>query len=190
MQARIGLWSLLTGRIAISNLRLVDPSLNVVKRGDGVWNFQLLLDSGASSPKDPPPADQFPSIQIRSGRINFKVGDEKSTFYFSDADIDLDPAPDRLEFRFRGEPARTDRAAQVLAASCSEAHGGGKAAGKAHSTWMPNSTGALSTRWSNWRKVTVSACMAWLPLGRTSRVQSRISASRDSFVSMTFTVGT
>lgn len=112
VQARIGLWSLLTGRIAISNLRLVDPSLNVVKRGDGVWNFQLLLDSGASSPKDPPPADQFPSIQIRSGRINFKVGDEKSTFYFSDADIDLDPAPDRLEFRFRGEPARTDRAAQ------------------------------------------------------------------------------
>jgi AsmA family len=110
VQARVRLLSLLSKRLSISNLRLDEPSINLVKRDDGVWNFQLLLDRGRS-PKEPP-IDDAPSIQVRSGRFNFKFGEVKSTFYFSDTDVDLDPGVDRLNFRFRGEPDRTDRAAQ------------------------------------------------------------------------------
>jgi hypothetical protein len=110
VQARVRLLSLLSKHLSISNLRLDEPSINLVKRDDGVWNFQLLLDRGRS-PKEPP-IDDAPSIQVRSGRFNFKFGEVKSTFYFSETDVDLDPGIDRLNFRFRGEPDRTDRAAQ------------------------------------------------------------------------------
>ncbi len=110
VQARVRLLSLFSNRLSFSNLRLDEPSINLVKRDDGVWNFQLLLDR-SRSPKEPP-IDDAPSIQVRSGRFNFKFGDVKSTFYFSDTDVDLDPGIDRLNFRFRGEPDRTDRAAQ------------------------------------------------------------------------------
>ena len=110
VRARVRLWSLLSHRLSFSTLRLIEPSVNVAKRDDGIWNFQLFLNR-TRSPKDPPGND-FPEIEIRSGRVNFKFGDVKSSFYVADADVDLDPAPDRLDFRFRGEPARADRAAQ------------------------------------------------------------------------------
>jgi hypothetical protein len=113
VQARVRFLSLFSKRLAFSNLTLEEPSINLVKRDDGVWNFQLLLLARTPAPQQPP-IDDTPSIQVRSGRLNFKTGDVKSKFYFSDTDVDLDPGGDRLDFRFRGEPARTDRAGQTF----------------------------------------------------------------------------
>jgi len=58
-------------------------------------------------------------IQVRSGRLNFKFGDTKSSFYLTDANVDIWPqsgAPGSLDVRFSGSPARTDRAAQGFGA--------------------------------------------------------------------------
>ncbi len=112
LEAGFRLASLVRGRLAFSGLRLVRPSVNLVKRTDGPWNYPPLFDRafGSSGPRDWP----FQRIEIRSGRLNFKFGDTKSVFYLADADVDVAPAADAgvVTVRFRGKPARTDRAAQ------------------------------------------------------------------------------
>jgi len=109
LEARVRLASLWGRRLSFSNLRFKEiPTLNLAKSESGVWNFQLLLDHapGAAS-------RDFPSIQVRGGRINFRFGTDKSVFFLSDADIDIDALDARrLQVRFSGQPARTDRAFQ------------------------------------------------------------------------------
>ncbi len=110
LNARVRLTTLWTRRLAFSNLRLNNPTVNLAKAGDGVWNFQLLLRDASARASA---AQQFPSIQVRAGRINFKFGDYKTIFYLSDSDLDVNPlSVDRLDVRFSGQPARTDQAAQ------------------------------------------------------------------------------
>src|SRR5437660_1149064 len=43
LQAHVRLDKLLLGKIQFSSLRLVEPSLNLVKRGDETWNVVELL---------------------------------------------------------------------------------------------------------------------------------------------------
>ena len=38
----------------------------------------------------------MPAIKMRGGRVNFKFGDTKSVFYFSDADFDVAPSTGRF----------------------------------------------------------------------------------------------
>jgi hypothetical protein len=110
LKARVRLTSLWGRRISFSNLRFEGaPTLNLVKTDSGVWNYQLLLNRTSADDGD------FPSIEVRGGRINFKFGDDKSVFYLSDADIDVDPADkNRTNLWFSGQPARTDRAARYF----------------------------------------------------------------------------
>jgi AsmA family len=113
LEARVRLTSFWTRRLSFSNLRLTNPDINITKGADGVWNFQELMQR-AESPVGGNVGD-FPSIQVRSGRISFKFGDYKSVFYLSDADVDVDPLDrDRLDIRFAGQPSRTDQAAQYF----------------------------------------------------------------------------
>jgi len=110
LEAPISLRSLWTGRLDFSSLRLVEPSVNLVKSPKGPWNFEALLSHtfGAA-----PEARAFPAIRVRGGRVNFKFGDVKSVFYLTDADIDISPpASGEAEWRLRfsGQPARTDHA--------------------------------------------------------------------------------
>lgn len=110
MDARVGLWSLVTGRLEFSTLRLNEPSINLCKPDAGSWNLQSLLAraaAGARSARVDPPA-----LEVRGGRFNFKFGDVKSAYYLANADVDITASPGQAEFRFRGEPARTDRGAQ------------------------------------------------------------------------------
>jgi len=112
LEGRVNFKSLWSGRLEFSSLRLDEPSINLVKPRAGAWNFEPLLRRtvGAATPQGP----AFPAIRIRGGRINFKFGDLKSVFYFTDPDIDVAP-PSRQDgewrIRFSGQPARTDRAA-------------------------------------------------------------------------------
>ncbi len=104
IDARLRLRSLWTGRLEFSSLRMAQPSVNLVKPGVGPWNFQVLLGRASGG--------ELPEIHVRGGRINFKFGDIKSVFYFSDADLDIaapSASADRIAVSFSGEPARTDR---------------------------------------------------------------------------------
>lgn len=110
LDARIRILGLLGGRLEFSNLRLQDPSVNLVKSDSGAWNFQAFIEKTAAVLGKPA---TLPAIQVRSGRINFKFGDRKSVFYFSDADFDVSPdGPQKISLRFAGDPTRTDRVNQ------------------------------------------------------------------------------
>ena len=114
LEARVRLISLFSRKLEFSSLRLHEgsngekPTMNLVKTDAGPWNFQFLLGSA-------PLTTSMPAINIRGGRVNFKFGDTKSVFYFSDADLDVSPSYDgSVDVRFSGSPSRTDQPAQTF----------------------------------------------------------------------------
>lgn len=116
LEARVNLWSLWTGRLEFSNLRLNQPSLNLAKPPTGPWNFEPLL--GPTVAAAPPQLPRFPDIQLRGGRINFKFGDVKSVYYITNPDVDISPPSAQDGYwliRFSLEPARTDRSGRGFA---------------------------------------------------------------------------
>jgi hypothetical protein len=111
LEARVKLTSLLTGHLAFSNLRLVEPSVNLVQTEAGPWNIAPLLNQTPSA--SPGHKHSVPDIEISDGRLNFKFGDTKSIFYVSNADVEIYPNESGdVVIRFSGEPARTDRGGQ------------------------------------------------------------------------------
>ena len=57
----------------------------------------------------------FPEIEVRGGRVNFKLADRKSVFYLTDVDAGVTLSPDSdgaFSLRFTGAPARSDKPAQ------------------------------------------------------------------------------
>jgi hypothetical protein len=120
IKARIRFTSLFTGHLVFSKLKLVEPSVNLVKTDAGPWNiqsfFQRAVSTGAGQPGgkgQPGPLASVPDIEIGNGRINFKFGMVKSVFYINNADVSIYPkSADDLVVDFSGEPARTDTGAQ------------------------------------------------------------------------------
>jgi hypothetical protein len=109
LEARLRIDKLLLGHIQFSSLRLVEPSLNLVKGRDGAWNIAELLERLAGL--RPASLNLFPALEVSGGRVDFKLGTRKTTLYIADADISIYPEPlGKLYFRFAGSPARTDRA--------------------------------------------------------------------------------
>jgi hypothetical protein len=107
LSATVRLGSFFTRRLEFSSLNLGDATINLVKTGEGPWNFQYLLAGASNNPH------AMPSIRMRGGRVNFKFGYTKSYFYFNDADLDVAPYADgSVVLRFEGAPSRTDLAAQ------------------------------------------------------------------------------
>ncbi len=113
LEARVRIASLLTGHLAFSKLKLIEPSVNFVKADSGPWNVAPLLNRAAAA--DTGVQFSAPDIEISDGRLNFKFGDTKSVFYVSNADLEVYPNQSgELIIRFEGEPARTDHTAQGL----------------------------------------------------------------------------
>ncbi len=109
LQAGVRFDKLLFGRVRFSSLRLVDPSLNLVKRSDGTWNVVELV--GRLSAPRRAPLNFFPAFTVANGRIDFKLGDRKTTLYLLDTDLSIYPERSgKLYIQFSGSPARTDRA--------------------------------------------------------------------------------
>jgi hypothetical protein len=109
LEARIRLDKLLLGKVQFASLRLVDPSLNMVKRNDGTWNVVELVDR-LSVPRTMP-LSLFPAVEVSDARIDFKFGTRKTTFYMTQTDISIYPeSSGKLFIQFSGSPARTDRA--------------------------------------------------------------------------------
>jgi AsmA family len=109
LQARVRIDKLLAGRIQFSSLRLVEPSVNLVRRSDGGWNIVELVQR--LRPPGRVSLNFFPALEIAGGRIDFKFGTRKTTLYIAGSDISVYPEPSgKLYIQFSGSPARNDRA--------------------------------------------------------------------------------
>src|SRR5271157_5471810 len=113
--AYIRLTSLWRGRLEIGTLDLDSPSLNLVRRPDGHWNLEELVErttQAASAPtteKRPEARPRFPYVEASTGRINFKIGQIKKAFAFTDADFALWlESESQWGVRLEGRPMRTD----------------------------------------------------------------------------------
>lgn len=113
--ARVRLSSLLRGRLDVSRLELTEPSLNLVRRADGRWNLEELLEHTARTPTAPTAKSKsevrpgFPYIEASSGRINFKSGAEKKPYALLDADFALwQESENAWGVRLKAQPLRTD----------------------------------------------------------------------------------
>lgn len=93
--AYLRLTSLWRGRLEIASMELENPSLNLVRRADGHWNLEQLVQrteqasSAPTSKSRPESRVRFPYVEASSGRINFKLGQVKKAFAFADADFAL-----------------------------------------------------------------------------------------------------
>ena len=113
--AYIRLTSLWRGRLEIGTLDLDNPSLNLVRRDDGHWNLEELVErtsqtSPAPTTRTRPEArPRFPYVEASSGRINFKSRQVKKAFAFTDADFALWLESENLwGVRIEARPVRTD----------------------------------------------------------------------------------
>ena len=113
--AVVRLTSLLRGRLDIARLELTEPSVNLVRRADGRWNWEGLLERTARTPLAPTaksksePRPGFPYIEASSGRINFKSGPEKKPYALLNADFALwQESENTWGARLKAEPLRTD----------------------------------------------------------------------------------
>ncbi len=109
LQAHLRIDKLLLGQLRFSSLRLIDPSMNLVKTTDGAWNVVELIER-LSAPRRAP-LNLFPAIEVSGARIDFKFGSRKTTLYIANSDLAIYPeSSGKLYIRFSGSPARTDRA--------------------------------------------------------------------------------
>ena len=92
--ASLRLSSLVRGRLEISRLSFVEPSLNLV-RVQGQWNLASVVERAERitvAPTVKVKTDKrkgFPYIEATQGRINFKLGQEKKPYALTDADFSL-----------------------------------------------------------------------------------------------------
>jgi hypothetical protein len=113
--AALRLSSLWRGRLEISQLSLNYPSLNLVRVPNGEWNVESLLEhvretpAAPTSKKRPEYRARFPYVESTGGRINLKLGVEKTVYALSDADFALWLASeDEWRMRLEARPMRTD----------------------------------------------------------------------------------
>ena len=107
--------SLWGGRLEIGTLELDNPSLNLVRGPDGHWNVEELIQrtsqvsSAPTTAKRPEVRPRFPYIEATGGRINFKLGQVKKAFSFTDADFALwRDSETEWGLRLLAKPMRTD----------------------------------------------------------------------------------
>ena len=113
--AVLRLTSLVRGRMEIARLDLTEPSLNLVHSDGGRWNLEVLLERTAHAPLAPTakaksePRPAFPYIQVSSGRINFKFGQEKKPYALTNADFSLwQDSENSWGVRLKAQPFRSD----------------------------------------------------------------------------------
>jgi hypothetical protein len=113
--AVVRLTALVRGRLDIARLELTEPSLNLVRRADGRWNWEDLLERTERTPLAPTAKSKsearpgFPYIEASSGRINFKAGQEKKPYALLNADFALwQESENTWGARLKAEPLRTD----------------------------------------------------------------------------------
>lgn len=107
--------SLWRGRVEFSTISLTDPSINLVRSAQGKFNIESILlhasriDAAPTAQEHASAAPRFPYIEATGGRINLKLGDEKTPFSFTEAAFALWlPSPQEWNIRLTAKPVRTD----------------------------------------------------------------------------------
>ena len=115
VEASLRLSSLWRGRVEVSTVRFVEPSVNLVRNTAGRWNLADVLlhaahvNTAPTAQRRAGPAPRFPYIEATGGRVNVKLSDEKLPFSLTAADFALwQPSPHQWRVRLRGQPDRTD----------------------------------------------------------------------------------
>ncbi|MFZ3218261.1 MAG: AsmA family protein [Candidatus Acidiferrales bacterium] len=97
LTVRLRWQSFFRGHIELGAISLEGPSLNLVRNAQGDWNVAEWLPKSANSaapgapPSSPGPPVRFGRIDVSSGRINFKRGDEKLPFALVDVNGYVEP---------------------------------------------------------------------------------------------------
>ncbi len=106
--ARIRVEKLLLGRIELAELRLIEPTLNLVKQSNGDWNILDILQRLGS--RNSFSGRFLPAVEISDARLNFKLGLRKTLLYVDNANVAAYPeASGKVRVRFEGSPFRSDR---------------------------------------------------------------------------------
>jgi hypothetical protein len=113
--APIRITSLVRGRLEIATLSATDTSINLVRDSRGRWNLSALLERSSQIPSAPTakrPLESrpaFPYLEATQARINFKIGQEKTPYALSNADVALWQESDNTwGARLRAQPVRTE----------------------------------------------------------------------------------
>ena len=119
LSARLRLMGLLAGRFEFGTLSLDRPSLILVKNAEGRWNLErwlppsLLPDgnsSGRSRAASSPNAatNRLAKIDVSDGRVNFKLGDDKKPFAFTNVNGSVEQtALGRWQINLEAQPWRS-----------------------------------------------------------------------------------
>jgi AsmA-like C-terminal region len=94
LTVRLRWQSFFRGHMELGAIALQHPSLNLVRNDEGDWNVAEWLPksaAGAVPSSSPAPAVRFGRIDVASGRINFKHGDEKLPFALTDVNGYIEP---------------------------------------------------------------------------------------------------
>jgi hypothetical protein len=108
---------LLRGRFEFGTVTLDHPSLILARNSEGRWNLEGWLPPGPASPSagrspgSPAKAETtnlLERIDINSGRLDFKLGDVKQPFAFTDVSGSIEQtAPGRWELHLEAQPWRS-----------------------------------------------------------------------------------
>ncbi|MGH9765690.1 MAG: AsmA family protein, partial [Blastocatellia bacterium] len=114
--------SLLRGHLELGTLSLSQPNLNLVRNASGDWNLAEWLPRPPDSLASPTPYGpvrapghvlRFRRIDIEDGRINFKHGNEKLPFAFTNVGGYVDAeSPGRWQLNLEAVPSRAAVAVQ------------------------------------------------------------------------------
>ena len=132
LTVRLRWQSLLRGHLELGRVSLTRPSLNLVRNEEGDWNLAEWLPrppvpasssaaSNANASRYQPaylpaaqPSVRFTRIEVESGRINFKRGNEKIPFAFVTVNGYVEPdGPGRWRVNLEATPTRAAVALQT-----------------------------------------------------------------------------
>src|SRR5271169_5765087 len=93
LTVRLRWQSFFRGHMELGAIALESPRLNLVRNSEGDWNVAEWLpkSSGSAAPSASAPAVRFGRIDVTSGRINFKRGDEKLPFALTNVNGYMEP---------------------------------------------------------------------------------------------------
>ena len=108
---------LLRGRFELGTLQLERPSVIFVRGAEGQWNLERWLPAAAPMQDGPvagnpgarvTPAYRLQKIEISDGRVNFKMGDDKTSFAFLQVAGTVEQsAAGRWQLDLRAQPWRS-----------------------------------------------------------------------------------
>jgi hypothetical protein len=118
MSAGLRWMGLLRGHFEFGTLSLSKPSLILVRNGEGRWNLERWLPPAKTNPGQsaslygPPspvaPVNRLEKIEFDEGRINFKIGNDKQPFAFTNVSGSVEQvSPGRWQLQLEAQPWRS-----------------------------------------------------------------------------------